>query len=234
MHVSVPSRSQPLLPPCQCSPDRRSETFDLSSNFPASNLLVRNPAGDTVRSLYMVNDIVKSIVKHNDYARIRLMTAGTKVFGKQEGAEAKREGADSHFRVLSEGLPVVLPFVGPTAIVQADFAALKVFMEGYYPLISGFAEPFQSMIAAKGLWSDRTTVLASRPRPSYSSNDCSSQWELCRPLPAWPARRRYVSVPRSPFPQPCSLGLPSGRAKARTRARPAHLEVQRVRHAHAR
>ena len=65
----------------------------MSSNFPSSNLLVRNPIGDTVRSLYMVNDVVKSIVQHNDYARIRLMTAGTKVFGKQEGAEAKRAAA---------------------------------------------------------------------------------------------------------------------------------------------
>ncbi|KAI0753297.1 S-adenosyl-L-methionine-dependent methyltransferase [Daedaleopsis nitida] len=125
------------------------ETFDLSSNFPSSNLLVRNPAGDTVRSLYLVNDIVKSIVTHNEYARIRLMTCGTKTFGKQEGTEAKREGAETHFRVLAEGLPVVLPFVGPKAIVEADFAALKIFMEGYYPLTSGFAEPFRSMITAK-------------------------------------------------------------------------------------
>ncbi|KAL1939391.1 hypothetical protein VTO73DRAFT_9947 [Trametes versicolor] len=125
------------------------ETFDLSPDFPASNTLVRNPIGDTVRSLYMVNDIVKSIIKHNDYARIRLMTAGTKVFGKQEGTEAKREGTETHFRVLAEGLPVVLPYIGPKAVVQADFAALKTLMEAYYPLTSGFADPFRSMIEAR-------------------------------------------------------------------------------------
>ncbi|KAH9848636.1 cytosine-5--methyltransferase [Lenzites betulinus] len=125
------------------------ETFDLSADFPASNTLVRNPIGDTVRSLYMVNDIVKSIIKHNDYARIRLMTAGTKVFGKQEGSEAKRQGTDSHFRVLAEGLPVVLPFMGPKAVVNAEFAALKILMEAYYPVTSGFADPFRSMIEAK-------------------------------------------------------------------------------------
>ncbi|KAI0366506.1 S-adenosyl-L-methionine-dependent methyltransferase [Pilatotrama ljubarskyi] len=125
------------------------ENFDLSPDFPGSNMLVRNSIGDTVRSLYMVNDIVKSIIKHNDYARIRLMTAGTKVFGKQEGTEAKREGNETHFRVLAEGLPVVLPFVGPKAVVHADFAALKILMEAYYPLTSGFADPFRSMIEAK-------------------------------------------------------------------------------------
>ena len=111
---------------------------------------MRNPAGDTVRSLYMVNDIVKSIITHNDFARIRLMTAGTKVFGKQEGTEAKRAGAsDTHFRVLAEGLPVVLPYVGQKAVVLADFAALRILLEAYYPLTSGFADPFRSMIEAK-------------------------------------------------------------------------------------
>ncbi|KAI8990721.1 cytosine-5--methyltransferase [Trametes punicea] len=125
------------------------ESFDLNPDFPASNMLVRNPVGDTVRSLYMVNDIVKSIIQHNDYARIRLMTAGTKVFGKQEGTEAKREGNETHFRVLAEGLPVVLPFVGSKAIVHADLAALKILLEAYYPLTSGFADPFRSTIEAK-------------------------------------------------------------------------------------
>ncbi|KAI0643844.1 cytosine-5--methyltransferase [Trametes meyenii] len=125
------------------------DNFDLNADFPSSNTLVRNPVGDTVRSLYMVNDIVKSVIEHNDYARIRLMTAGTKVFGKQEGTEAKREGTETHFRVLAEGLPVVLPFIGPKAIVHADFAALKILMEAYYPLTSGFADPFRSMIEAK-------------------------------------------------------------------------------------
>ncbi|KAI0325731.1 S-adenosyl-L-methionine-dependent methyltransferase [Cubamyces sp. BRFM 1775] len=125
------------------------ENFDLSADFPASNTLVRNPVGDTVRSLYMVNDIVKSIIQHNDFARIRLMTAGTKVFGKQEGTEAKRQGNDTHFRVLAEGLPVVLPYIGSKAVVHADFAALKILLESYYPLTSGFADPFRSMIEEK-------------------------------------------------------------------------------------
>ena len=123
-------------------------------------MLVRNPVGDTVRSLYMVNDIVKSIVKHNDFARIRLMTCGTKVFGKQEGAEAKRDGVDSHFRVLAEGLPVVLPFIGPRAVVHSDFAALRVLMEAYYPLTSGFADPFRSTIEAKGACASRLPLVA--------------------------------------------------------------------------
>lgn len=216
MHVSVlpPSLGTPCLKlSLSLTPRyRHSETFDLSSNFPSSNLLVRNPAGDTVRSLYTVNDIVKSIVQHNDYARIRLMTAGTKVFGKQEGTEAKREGVETHFRVLSEGLAVVLPFIGPKAIVHADFAALKVFMEGYYPLISGFPEPFRSMISAQGqLAIECSSTCAPCVSLCFSSRTPTSQRELCGPLPAGSARRPYVSVyllPSPPFPPAHTHTLP--------------------------
>ncbi|CCM06140.1 uncharacterized protein FIBRA_08390 [Fibroporia radiculosa] len=121
----------------------------LKPDFPASNMLVRNPAGDPVRSLYMTNDIVKHIVMHNDFARMRLMTCGTKVFAKQEGAEAKREGAEMQFRVLSEGLPVVLPYIDPQAVLPADVTALKTFMQAYYPLCSSFGDPFRSLIESK-------------------------------------------------------------------------------------
>ena len=97
----------------------------------------------------MTNDIVKSIVENNDYTRLRLMTCGTKVMGKQEGAAAKREGAELQFRVLGEGLPVLLPFIDADSIVTADLPTLKILMETYYPLVTGFPEPFRSMIEAK-------------------------------------------------------------------------------------
>jgi len=123
--------------------------FNLKHDFPASNVLVRNPEGDAARSLYMTNDIVKSIVQHNDYTRIRLMTCGTKVLAKQEGSVSKREGSEPQFRILGEGLPVMLPYIEPECIIDADLAALKILMEGYYPVISGFGEPFRSVIEAR-------------------------------------------------------------------------------------
>ena len=113
-------------------------------------MLIRNPTGDTVRSIYMTNDIVRQIVEHNDYTRMRLVTCGTKVMGKQEGAGAKKEGAEVQFRVLSEGLPVMLPYIQPESILSADLATLKVMMESYYPVCSLFQEPFRSAIEPKG------------------------------------------------------------------------------------
>jgi multisite-specific tRNA:(cytosine-C5)-methyltransferase len=113
-------------------------------------MLIRNPTGDTVRSIYMTNDIVRQIVEHNDYTRMRLVTCGTKVMGKQEGSASKKEGAGMQFRVLSEGLPVMLPYIQPESILSADLATLKVMMESYYPVCSQFQEPFGSAIEPKG------------------------------------------------------------------------------------
>ncbi|KAF7795210.1 hypothetical protein EIP86_006360 [Pleurotus ostreatoroseus] len=123
--------------------------LNLTQDFPATNMLVRNPTGDALRSIYLTNDIVKDIVLHNDYTRMRLMTCGTKVINKQEGAAAKREGAEMQFRVLSEGLPVVLPYITSDTIIPADLTALRVMMQTYYPVCANFEEPFKSAVDSR-------------------------------------------------------------------------------------
>ena len=122
------------------------ERLKLSSNFPASNILVRNPEGEPSRSLYLTNDLVKNIIQHNDYARIRLTFAGTKLLTKQEGGK----GIDAQFRVLGEGLPIVLPYIDPELIITGDLGALRILIESYYPLCTSFGDPFKSAIEAKG------------------------------------------------------------------------------------
>lgn len=118
--------------------------LNLNSDFPASNVLVRNPAGDAVRSLYLVNDLVKTIIQHNDYDRLRLNAAGTKVLSKQEAGK----GAEAQFRVLGEGLPVILPYVDPATILTGDMESLKTLIESYYPLCTTFNEPFRGIAEA--------------------------------------------------------------------------------------
>jgi multisite-specific tRNA:(cytosine-C5)-methyltransferase len=103
--------------------------------------------GEAVRSLYLVNDAVKAVITNNDYNRIRLTSAGTKVFSRQESGK----NIDPQFRVLGEGLPVILPFVDPLSIITGDIAVLKTLLKSYYPLCSEFEEPFKSCISAKGM-----------------------------------------------------------------------------------
>lgn len=111
-----------------------------------------------MRSLYLANDLVKAVVENNDYNRIRLTAAGTKVFCKQDGGKA----TETQFRVLGEGLPVILPFVDPSTIIIADLATLKVLVQSYYPLCSSFAEPFRAIAEARREYFSCTSVYQSK------------------------------------------------------------------------
>ncbi|KIJ61456.1 hypothetical protein HYDPIDRAFT_96562 [Hydnomerulius pinastri MD-312] len=148
------------------------EQLKLTSDFPTSNVLVRNPEGEGVRSLYLTNDLVKSVILNNDYTRMRLMTSGTKVVTKQEAGR----GMAAQFRILGEGLPVVLPYVKPDAIMTADFATLKTLLQTYYPLCASFPDPFMSAIEAKDAGSHVVRF------PASHSADTTLQRDLMLPL----------------------------------------------------
>ncbi|PPQ64466.1 hypothetical protein CVT24_008476 [Panaeolus cyanescens] len=121
------------------------ERLHISSDFPSSNILVRNPTGDAIRSLYIANNIVKDIIQNNDFEKLRLTAAGTKVFNKQDTGK----GQDAQFRVLGEGLPVILPYIEPSTIIKGDTSALKILLTTHYPLCTKFEEPFRSVIEAR-------------------------------------------------------------------------------------
>ena len=125
-----------------------SQSLNLVSTFPSRNALVRNSDGEPLRMVYLTNDIVKSVVQNNDYTRIRLTACGTKVFTKQEGG--KNVGAQ--FRVLGEGLPVILPYTDPRSIMDADIPTLKILLRDQYPLCAVFSEHFRSAIEKRSLW----------------------------------------------------------------------------------
>ena len=118
---------------------------------------MRNPAGETARSLYLTNDLVRAVLTANDYKRLRIMTAGTKIFMRQESGFGSRElgGEDSaervpRFRLLSDGLPVVLPYIKPDIIIDTDIPALRRLLETYYPLLNAFGEGFQHDVGNRG------------------------------------------------------------------------------------
>ncbi|KAJ7723427.1 S-adenosyl-L-methionine-dependent methyltransferase [Mycena metata] len=121
------------------------ERLHLTAAFPSSNVLVRNPAGDAARSLYITNALVKAVIEANDYNRIRLTFAGTKVFTKQEAGR----GVDAQFRVLGEALPLVLPYTDPSTIIDADVEVLRILVAGAYPLCNVFPEPFCGLLSAR-------------------------------------------------------------------------------------
>lgn len=137
-------------------------------------MLVRNPEGDAARSLYLTNGIIKTIVEHNDYTRLRIINCGTKVFSKQDGGR----GMDPSFRVLGEGLPVVLPYINPETILDCDIGILKTLLSIYYPLCGAFPEPFKSDIEARGEYNYLLICRSMLKRPVRT-------WKPCRTIFSW-------------------------------------------------
>ena len=143
--------------------------FSLAPDFPSSNLLVRNPAGEPARSLYLTNDLVRAVLTANDYKRIRIMTAGTKIFTRQEsgfgrggGGNGGAEEGDENtprFRLLSEGLPVVLPYINPEIILDTGIPALRTLLEAYYPLLSTFDEALRRDVGSRRAWAPFSCIV---------------------------------------------------------------------------
>ena len=90
------------------------------------------------------------------------MTAGTKIFTRQEsgfgrgggGGDGAEEGDEKipQFRLLSDGLPVVLPYINPEAILDTGVPALRPLLETYYPLLSSFDEAFRRDVGSRRAW----------------------------------------------------------------------------------
>ena len=120
---------------------RSRKRLHIRPTFAKANLFVRNPTGEAVRSMYLCSDVVKAVVQHNDFDRIRLITCGTKVFTRQES------GRGSHqFRILNDGVSSVLRHVEPEAVLVGDLRVLKVLLAEFYPKLSSFDGSFGDVV----------------------------------------------------------------------------------------
>lgn len=105
----------------------RREFFDISDSFPFDALLVRNASGAALRSIYLTSDLTKSILSSNAYTRMRLISCGVKLFTRQDSS---KDGTYvCKWRINSEGLEVIRPYLGQKRIVNAGQAQLRQLME---------------------------------------------------------------------------------------------------------
>ncbi|KZT61661.1 S-adenosyl-L-methionine-dependent methyltransferase [Calocera cornea HHB12733] len=120
------------------------EYLNLRPTFPSHLLFARSSKGDSIRSVYLTNEIIKSILQSNDTSRIRLINCGTKVI-----AEHSTGGTARAFRFLHDGVSLVLPHVKPEEILDASVPDLKALIAGYNPTFEELHEPFRSALQSK-------------------------------------------------------------------------------------
>lgn len=103
-----------------------SEFFELDPSFPISSLLVRNASGQPLRTIYFTSPIVRTLLLSNSYKRMRLTSCGVKVFSRQDSSK------DGQFRckwrIMSEGLEIMRPFMGERRIIKCGMETLKQLM----------------------------------------------------------------------------------------------------------
>ncbi|WVQ84199.1 hypothetical protein IAT38_006350 [Cryptococcus sp. DSM 104549] len=112
------------------------ERFKFKDTFPRHNLLVRNDYGDPLRTMYLTNDIVKTIIHNNDYSRIRIISAGVKVFARQDSST--RTDIPCKWRAPIDGVLELLPHLGEGVLLQATLSELRTLLVDHYPAIDSF------------------------------------------------------------------------------------------------
>jgi len=130
----------------------------LSPDFPSGNIFVRNPIGEPMRSLYLVNDVVKAVMQSTDHTRIRLVSAGVRIFGRSEFAksaagDSSQTSDELQLRVLSDGMLTVLDYADKSTFIEGDAHALRLLLEAYFPLSSSFSDPFKPAVDSRAIGS---------------------------------------------------------------------------------
>jgi multisite-specific tRNA:(cytosine-C5)-methyltransferase len=80
-----------------------------------------------MRSIYLTSDLTRSLLLSNAYTRMRLISCGVKLFTRQDNS---KDGTyRCKWRLNSEGLAVVKPYLSERRIVKAGNDTLRQVME---------------------------------------------------------------------------------------------------------
>ena len=121
--------------------------YALSPNFPTTDFFVRNSTGDPVRAIYITNPLVKEVIHRNP--TMHLLNAGTRLFVKQPD---HKSNAESLWRIHSDGLALIDPFLGPTRVVNARVDEIWELLRGgaQFPLIGDLNPRLQEQVLKLG------------------------------------------------------------------------------------
>ncbi|EJT99310.1 S-adenosyl-L-methionine-dependent methyltransferase [Dacryopinax primogenitus] len=120
------------------------KTLNLLPSFPSNLLFARSSKAESIRSVYLTNSILKTILQHNDIAKIRLINCGTKVIADHGTPQAGKA-----FRFMHDGVSLILPHIKPEGILHASTANLKILLASYNPTFEEQEEPFRTALRNK-------------------------------------------------------------------------------------
>ncbi|KKY21849.1 putative methyltransferase [Diplodia seriata] len=88
--------------------------YKINSKFPRDRFMVRNASGEPAKAVYYTSTLARDILQINEGKGMKFVHCGVKMFMKQDA-----QGQDiCRWRIQSEGLPIVEPWVGEERIVR--------------------------------------------------------------------------------------------------------------------
>ncbi|KAI9658089.1 MAG: hypothetical protein M1821_002749 [Bathelium mastoideum] len=88
--------------------------YGLSDRFPRDRFMVRNATGQPVKAIYYTSTLTRDILIENEGKGMKFVHCGVKMFVKQDP-----QGRNiCRWRIQSEGLPIIEPWVGEGRVVR--------------------------------------------------------------------------------------------------------------------
>ncbi|PVU98827.1 hypothetical protein BB560_005600 [Smittium megazygosporum] len=171
-----------FLNPEEGSLKRVMDYYGLSHEIISGGFLVRAEK-NTHRTVYFVSHAVKSLLQNSDN-KIRMVNTGIKLFAKPASREPSCE-----FRLVSEGVPMLVPFVSPKFVIDMTFEDFEKFLFFKNPRFDEFSKQLADRLKA----TDKQTSLIVRFNPQ-SQTDGSSGNSLIKSAIVLPVWRGHDSI----------------------------------------
>ncbi|PWN42549.1 S-adenosyl-L-methionine-dependent methyltransferase [Ceraceosorus guamensis] len=125
--------------------------FGFSDALSPRNFLVRNTAGEPLRSMYTTSTSVRAVINGGGPGRdgfnflnplkLRVLSTGIKTIGRQEAG--KDPNLVCKWRVLNDGASVLRPFSAPEKVAHGQASELAFMLANHYPTITSLPDsPF--------------------------------------------------------------------------------------------
>ena len=122
------------LPPDQPELQFIQRFYRLSSVFPMDRFMVRNALGNPAKTIYYTSALARSVLTENEGKGLKFVHCGIKMFVKQD---VPREDV-CKWRIQTEGLPLLEPWVGEERIVKLwSKRTLRKLLIEMFPKVDG-------------------------------------------------------------------------------------------------
>ncbi|KAK9720417.1 tRNA (cytosine-5-)-methyltransferase ncl1 [Basidiobolus ranarum] len=114
--------------------DLFSDFYGISKDFPRDSYLVRSE-GSKNKTVYYISESVKKILQASDNHRLRIVNTGVKIFIRNVTKDDTFP-----FRIHSEGLSMMLPFLSDVRVIDIAADDIKLLLEQQNPKFDDFTQ----------------------------------------------------------------------------------------------